>query len=141
MHHSFGRRCGSGTFLALSCLIRVHTAWLSILAALQARQRGSGALSVAMYLLQALGGLLIFGLQAFGSRSPWEIWAPMLTSTLMQLSVALFCIYCDRKYRRGLSFGPRAVSRASLSEGQFAQLLGAEVSSVAEDSPAEPKYT
>lgn len=141
MHHSFGRRCGSVTsLLALSCLIRAPTAWLSILATLQARQRGSGALSVAMYLLQALGGLLIFGLQAFGSRSPWEIWAPMLTSTLMQLSVALFCIYCDRKYRRGLSFGPRAVSRASL-EGQFAQLLGAEVSSLAEDNPAAPPKT
>lgn len=64
------------------------------------RHGSSGSLSITMYLVQVLGGLLVVALQAFGVSDPWPVWAPILVSTLMQLAVACLCMYYDLKPRR-----------------------------------------
>ena len=63
------------------------------------RHESSGSLSITMYLVQVAGGLAIVALQAFGSSDPWPVWLPILTSTLMQLAVALIALYYDLRLR------------------------------------------
>ena len=86
------------------------------------RQKGSGSLSPAFYLLQAVGGYIIFVDQAFFSRDPYPVWGPMLVSTTLQLIVALLAIAFDcraRTSRRGgtvplLAEGMSAVPQPSV---------------------------
>lgn len=59
------------------------------------RQRQSGALSPAFYLLQAIGGYIIFIAQAFFSGDDWHVWAPMLISTVTQTACGALALYFD----------------------------------------------
>ena len=78
------------------------------------RQKKSGALSPLFYILQALGGYIVFVTQAFFSADPWPVWAPMLISTVTQTACALLAYYYDCCGRRLSSSGNVSARRRRL---------------------------
>lgn len=84
------------------------------------RQKKSGALSALFYILQALGGYIVFVTQAFFSADPWPVWAPMLISTVTQTACALLAYYYDCCGRLSSASGHRARQRRLLDAAEDA---------------------
>jgi uncharacterized protein with PQ loop repeat len=98
------------------------------------RNRTSGSLSVAFYLLQVVGGLVMLAEQ-LQRRDQWQVWLPFLASTSMQLLVACCCIWFDGlRWLRGWRQGRR---REAVDGTNAARLL--DQAHLSSDHPAAPQ--